>query len=150
MVIRPFANCTEESAAHFTHDLHHDNSFGWCNSTPPSPPSVSAPPPPPSLVFTHTSGEAGERSVFHFSTVWFIGGCGAYRWGAADRCVSPHFPSKTKKKKNREKKMCNYWSCAANQQPASVCGINPPVKMVVMGAKWRLWHKFGRTPNPNQ
>ncbi len=26
--------CTMESAAHFTHDLHHDNSFGWRNPLP--------------------------------------------------------------------------------------------------------------------
>lgn len=42
---KAICNCTEESAAHFTHDLHQDNSFGWCNPTPPCPPSVSRSPP---------------------------------------------------------------------------------------------------------
>lgn len=78
----------------------------------------------------------GERSLFHFSTVWFIGGRQAYRWGAGARCVSPDFPSLPKEEEKKRKKMCNYWSGAANHPPS-------PFVPLILSSKWWWWVQNG-------
>lgn len=120
---KAICNCTVESAAHFTHDLHQDNSFGWCNPTPPCPPSVSRSP-PLSPELTHNRA-AFSVSFFQLDSSLDVKLIAEVQ---ETRGVRPEFPSLPEDKKNLSMEQ----TCAVTHQ-------SPPLDSLILVAKWRQW-----------